>query len=123
MIRRFLLIALAAGAFTAAGATPALGAGPPAGTFYAFDQAYRSVITPTAIPDRGPFDTLYVFPGTSFAPVSDAAPGFPNYNGGRWQVVLVLGATQQYTSAAAVLASGLTLTQTTVRFVCPLIPA
>lgn len=126
MIRRSLLIALAAGAFAAAGAVPALateGVGPPAGTFYAFGQAYRSVITPTAIPDKGPFDTLYVFPGTSFAPVSDAAPGSGNYNGGRWQVVLVLGATQQYYSAADVLASGLTLSQTTVRFVCPLIPA
>ena len=126
MIRPFLLVALAAGALATAAAAPAWGsegAGPPGGTFYAFGQTFRSVITPTTIPDQGAFDTLYTFPGTSFAPVSDAAPGFGNYNGGRWKVVQVLGATQQFTSAADILASGLTLVQTSVRFVCPLIRA
>ena len=126
MIRRLLLVALSAGAFATATGAPALateGAGPPGGIFYAFGQTYQSVITPTAIPDKGAFDTLYVFPGTSFAPVSDAAPGFANYNGGRWKVVQVLGATQQFTSAADVVASGLTLVPTAVRFVCPLVRA
>lgn len=126
MIRRFLLVLLCAGTLATAAAAPALGsegAGPPGGTFYAFGQTFRSVITPTAIPDSGAFDTLYVFPGTSFAPVSDAAPGFGNYNGGRWKVVQVLGATQQFTSSADILASGLTLVPTSVRFVCPLIRA
>ena len=70
------------------GATPAMadGLGPPSGTIYAFDQAYQTVATPTALPDRGPTDTIYVFPDCpSGASVSEAAPGHGDYNGGRWK--------------------------------------
>jgi len=64
------------------------GIGPPGGTIYAFDQAYRVIATPTSLPNRGPFDTIYVFPNCpTCASVSEAAPGHPGYNGGRWRVV------------------------------------
>jgi hypothetical protein len=121
---------LAAGvaAFAAAAtlATPAMAdgnsLGPPGGTFYANGQVFRSIITPTSIPNQGPFDTLYQIPG--FAPVSDAVPGSPGYNGGRWKVVSVSGTfTSQPTSSAEVLAHATSFTDTGVRFVCPLIRA
>jgi hypothetical protein len=99
-------------------------AGPPAGTFYAFDETFKSVITPTAIPDRGPFDTLYMFPDcATCAPVSDGAPGHPGYNGGRWNVVLAYGITTQLTNAEDVVDAASSLEETGTRFVCPLIRA
>lgn len=123
-MKRLLLGAaavVAAGAL--AGSAMADGAGPPGGTFYAFDQAFNSVITPTSIPDRGPFDTLYMFPDCmGCAPVSDAAPGHPGYNGGRWRVVEAFGITSQLTNAQDVVAQATSFNETGVRFVCPLIP-
>jgi hypothetical protein len=121
-----LIAGLAAAIAAAALAGPAMTAGnslgPPAGTFYANGQVFKSIITPTSIPDKGPFDTLYMIAG--FAPVSDAAPGSPGYNGGRWKVVAVTGTfTSQPTSAAEVLAHATSVEDTGVRFVCPLIPA
>lgn len=113
--------AIAAAALTSASASAA--AGPPAGMFYAFDQTFRTVITPTSIPDKGPFDTLYMFPDcATCAPVSDAAPGHPGYNGGRWRVVEAFGITSQLTSAEDVVAQATSFSDTGVRFVCPLIP-
>jgi hypothetical protein len=121
-----LLAGLTAAVATAALAAPGMATGnslgPPAGTFYANDQVFKSIITPTSIPDKGPFDTLYMIPG--FAPVSDAAPGSPGYNGGRWMVVQVTGTfTSQPTNAAEVLAHATNVQDTGVRFVCPLIKA
>ena len=121
-----ILVGLAAVTAAAALAAPAMAEGnalgPPGGTFYANGQTFKSIITPTAIPNKGAFDTLYMIPG--FAPVSDAAPGTPGYNGGRWKVVLVSGTfTSQPTSAADVFAHATGFTDTGVRFVCPLIPA
>jgi hypothetical protein len=79
-MRRFLLLALAVGVATAALAAPAMAAGdslgPPAGTIYAFDQVYRTVSTPTSLPDNGPFDTIYVFPDCSSC-ASTPRGGFP----------------------------------------------
>ena len=98
------------------------GLGPPSGTIYAFDQAYRTVATPTSLPDRGSVDTLYVFPDCpSCASVSEAAPGTPGYNGGRWRVVAAAGISTQLTNAEDVLAQATSLTDTGTRFVCPLI--
>jgi hypothetical protein len=121
-----LLAGLAAAVAAATLAAPSMAAGnslgPPAGTFYANDQVFKTILTPTSIPDNGPFDTLYMISG--FAPVSDAAPGSPGYNGGRWKVVLVTGTfTSQPTNADEVLAHATSLEDTGIRFVCPLIPA
>jgi hypothetical protein len=96
--------------------------GPPSGTIYAFDQAYRVIATPTSLPNKGPTDTIYVFPDCSgCASVSEAAPGHPGYNGGRWKVVQAFGITSQLTNADAVVAAATSLVDTGIRFVCPLI--
>ena len=96
--------------------------GPPGGTFYAFDETYTSAVTPAHVPDRGPFDAFYVFPDCpTCAPVSDAAPGTPGYNGGRWAVVMAFGITSQPTNSDDVVAQATSLVDTGHRFVCPLI--
>ena len=98
--------------------------GPPSDTIYAFDQAYRTVATPTSLPDTGPTDTIYVFPDCAACEsVSEAAPGHPGYNGGRWKVVAAYGITTQLTNADAVVAAASSLVDTGTRFVCPLISA
>lgn len=98
--------------------------GPPGRTIYAFDVAYRTVATPTSLPDNGPTDTIYVFPDcASCASVSEAAPGSPGYNGGRWRVVQAWGITSQLTNADDVAAAASALTDTGIRFICPLINA
>ena len=127
MTRPFRLIAAVAVAALAL-AVPALGGGnslgPPSDTIYAFDVAYRTVATPTSLPAKGPTDTIYVFPDcTSCASVSEAAPGHPGYNGGRWRVVAASGITTQITNADDVLAAATALTDTGTRFVCPLVKA
>jgi len=100
------------------------GPGPPGGTIYAFDQAYRTVATPTSLPNHGPFDTIYVFPDCpACASVSEAAPGSRDYNGGRWRVVAASGITTQLTNAVDVVAQASSFVDTGTRFVCPLIPA
>jgi hypothetical protein len=122
-MRRLVLLGATATAAAVISATPAMaaGVGPPSGTIYAFDQAYNTVATPTSLPNKGPFDTIYVFPDcSSCASVSEAAPGYPGYNGGRWRVVAAAGITSQLTNAADVLAQASSLTDTGTRFVCPL---
>ena len=115
------LLAAVAGLGVPAGAM-ADGLGPPGGTIYAFDQAFRTVATPTSLPDRGPFDTIYVFPDCpACASVSESAPGSRDYNGGRWRVVAAGGVTTQLTNAADVVAQASSLVDTGTRFVCPLI--
>lgn len=117
------LLATAAALGMTATAT-AQGLGPPSGTIYAFDQAYNTVATPTSLPDRGKFDTIYVFPDcASCASVSEAAPGRGDYNGGRWRVVAAAGITTQLTNAEDVVAQASSLEDTGTRFVCPLSPA
>jgi hypothetical protein len=123
-MRRFLLLGVLSALAAAALAAPTMstGIGPPGGTIYAFDQAYRAIATPTSLPNRGPFDTIYVFPDcSSCASVSEAAPGHPGYNGGRWRVVEALGITSQLTNAEDVVAQATDLVDTGTRFVCPLI--
>ena len=124
MKRLVLLLVLAVSAGALASGASAAGLGPPAGTIYAFDTAYRTVATPTSLPDKGAFDTIYVFPDcASCASVSEAAPGRPGYNGGRWQVVEAHGITTQLTNADDVVAAATSLVDTGIRFVCPLIRA
>jgi hypothetical protein len=126
-VRRLLAlttVGLAAGVLAAPAMGDGTSPGPPGGTIYAFDQAYRTVATPTSLPDRGAFDTIYVFPDCSAcASVSEAAPGHRGYNGGRWRVVQASGITSQLTNAADVVAAASGLTDTGIRFVCPLIRA
>lgn len=96
--------------------------GPPSGTIYAFDQPYRTIGTPTSMPDNGPTDTIYVFPDcANCAAVSEAAPGYPGYNGGRWKVVAAYGIATQLTNADDVVGAASSLVDTGTRFVCPLI--
>ena len=127
-MRRTMLVTLAAGLAAAALAGPAMAdgksLGPPGSTIYAFDEAFRTVATPTSLPNHGPNDTIYVFPDcATCASVSEAAPGTPGYNGGRWKVVQAFGITSQLTNADAVVASANSLVDTGTRFVCPLIRA
>ena len=96
--------------------------GPPGGTIWAFDTAYKTIGTPTSLPDGGPTDTIYVFPDCpNCANVSEAAPGYPGYNGGRWKVVEAFGIATQLTNADDVIAAASSLEDTGTRFVCPLI--
>ena len=61
--------------------------GPPApDAFWVDDELYRTVATPSMLPDKGPKDGLYVFEGLSGqTPVAEAKPGDQDYNGGRWE--------------------------------------
>jgi hypothetical protein len=127
-MRRILLLALTSAIAATAFAAPAMAQGnslgPPGGTIYAFDQAYRTIGTPTSLPNKGPFDTLYEFPDCqTCASVSEAAPGHGSYNGGRWRVVEAEGITEQLTNAEDVVAQASSLVDTGTRFVCPLIAA
>jgi hypothetical protein len=127
-MKRVMLVTVVAGLAVSALAGPAMAQGnslgPPGSTIYAFDEAFRTVATPTSLPNRGPNDTIYVFPDcASCASVSEAAPGTPGYNGGRWKVVEAFGITTQLTDADAVVAAASSLVDTGTRFVCPLIRA
>ena len=127
-MKRTMLVTLAAGLAAAALAGPAMAdgksLGPPGSTIYAFDQAFKTIGTPTSLPSQGPNDTLYQFPDCpTCAAVSEAAPGTPGYNGGRWKVVNAFGITTQLTNADAVVAAATSLVDTGTRFVCPLIKA
>jgi hypothetical protein len=125
-VRRLLALAVVSASmlvFAASAVADGKSLGPPGGTIYAFDVAYRVIATPTSLPDSGPTDTLYEFPDCpSCASVSEAAPGHPGYNGGRWRVVAASGITSQLTNADDVIAAASALTDTGTRFVCPLIP-
>jgi len=102
--------------------------GPPGGTIYANDQQFQTIGTPTTLPDRGQFDTIYAL-GEGLANVADAAPGAPGYNGGRWEVRMVTFLTippTQFTNAEDILdaeAQGqISIGPVVRRFECPLIP-
>ena len=76
---------LCVGAFTVATA-----GGPPAGNFWVDGIAFRTVVTPSKLPNQGPKDGLYVFEGlVGQNPVSESKPGDSDYNGGRWQVYVL----------------------------------
>jgi hypothetical protein len=113
-----LLVALPVAAF-------AEGLGPPGGTIWANDVAYRTIGTPTSLPDNAPadtFDILYHFPDCDgCAAVSDAAPGDTDYNGGRWIVVNAFGITSQLTNAEDVESQATGMEPAGVSLVCPVI--
>ena len=91
-MRRALFATLAAatllvGSASVAAAAGSGGVGGPA--FYVDGTLYRTVGTPTDLTGTGApassFDTIYEFFGVQ-TNVATAAPGDPNYNGGRWMV-------------------------------------
>lgn len=102
--------------------------GPPGGTIYAHDMAYRTVGTPANLPNQGKFDTIYVL-GGMLANVADAAPGDMEFNGGRWEVRPITWLTispTQFTNAEqihqAAMAGQISIGDVVKRFECPLIP-
>ncbi len=116
------ILMLVPSAALAHGGEPGSPVGPPGGSFWANDVEYVSAVTPAHVPDRGPFDAFYTFPDCSgCVPVSDAAPGVGNYNGGRWAVIQAFGITTQLTNAVDVVDAATSLDDTGHRFVCPLI--
>jgi len=124
------LIAVAALAAVPAVASNGKGpVGPPGGKVYAHDVAYRTVGTPTALPDHGDFNTIYLM-GNGLANVSKSAPGDMDWRGGRWEVhpiTWVNIAPTQFTNAeqveAAAQAGDITIGDVVKRFECPLIRA
>jgi hypothetical protein len=104
------------------------GLGPPGGTIYANDRMFRTVATPTNLPNHGKFDTIYVL-GGELSNVADAAPGDMAYNVGRWEVRMVTFLTipeTQFTNAddlkAAEMRQEISIGPVVKRFECPLIP-
>jgi len=102
--------------------------GPPSGTIYASDRMFKTIGTPTDLPNRGQFDTIYAL-GNGLANVAEAAPGEPGFNGGRWEVREVTFLTivpTQFTNdediLAAVEAGQISIGPVVRRFECPLIP-
>ena len=122
LISAIALIGLLPTAVFAHPGGPGSPVGPPSGVFWANDVQYESAVTPAHVPDKGRFDAFYVFPDCpDCAPVSDAAIGDTNYNGGRWAVIKAFGISGQLTNAAAVVGAASSLNDTGHRFVCPLI--
>jgi hypothetical protein len=73
--------------------------------FYVAGELYRTVGTPTDLSGTGApdhsYDTIYEFDGAQMYNVADAAPGDPDYNGGRWMVMLVTFTNDYATALAA----------------------
>lgn len=101
--------------------------GPPGGTIYVDDIAFRTVATPRDLPPHGMFDAIYVL-GDGLASVAEAKPGDQDYNGGRWEVRFVTFETiapKQFTNVedlrAAEMAGEVSFSEVKRRFECPLI--
>jgi len=102
--------------------------GPPANKIYAHDRLYTGVNTPTDLPAQGLFNAIYPLrPGLDA--VSEAAPGDPNYRGGRWEVhpvTFLTIAPRQFTNAEDIVAAAVRgevrIEAVAKRFECPLIP-
>lgn len=125
-LRKVLLFAAAALSISAIPAVAA-GLGPPGGAIYAHDVAYRTIGTPTDLPDSGEFNPIYVL-GGDLGSVTNAAPGDQNFHGGRWEVrevTFVNIAPTQFTNAEDLLAAAsrgdISIGPVVRRFECPLI--
>ena len=81
------LTGVAAASVAVSGAATAGGVSGPA--IYVDHVLYRTVATPTELSGTGApqqsWDTIYSFNGAQMS-VATAAPGDPDFNGGRWQV-------------------------------------
>lgn len=136
---------IAALAIGVAGVDAQNGAGGVTGAaFYVDGVSYRTVNTPTDLSGTGApldsFDVIYMIPNQSLN-VAAAAPGYPDYNGGRWMVHLIafegeggyVGALAAFDSngsgdfdsaaevEAAIAAGAATDTGVVDSFVCPVI--
>ncbi len=114
---------------------PAFAAAPNFGpALYADDETWGTKGT-TSLPapndnNRQSFDGLFVIMNgvSGQLPVAEAAPGNPDYNGGRWieYHVQFVGTPELVTSYAQLhalaMASQVTITETGVYFQCPLLP-
>ena len=133
-MRRLLLSLAAASLLVATSAGAALAGGPPLPNAFIVDGVmYRTVLTPTDLSGTGApgssYDTIYVL-GNGLTNVAEAAPGDPDYNGGRWMVRPLTWHVTPYQlqSAEEVLAASqgmdpdLSLGDTVAQFVCPVIP-
>lgn len=70
--------------------SPVVAGGPPGGTIWADGMAFRTIATPSVLPDRGPKDGIYVFDNLDGQnAVAESKPGDQDYNGGRWQVYVL----------------------------------
>ena len=135
-IKGIMLLLIAIGAIlvmtNAASADPGNGATVvKEGAIYYDGVLYRTVLTPTDLPDKAPeksFDILYNFGMGGQPSVAEAAPGVKGYNGGRWIVYAVsfnvapyeLTSVQEVLDAEA--AGDITISDEPVkRFVCPMI--
>jgi hypothetical protein len=69
----------------------AAGVGPPVpDAIWGDDVLYRTVATPTTLPESGPRDGLFAFTNLDGQrSVAEAKPGDRDYNGGRWNVYLL----------------------------------
>ncbi len=127
-IKKLVLPMMFVSVFALAATSAFAQAGPPGGMIYAHDVIYRTVGTPTDLPNYGPFDTIYVL-GNDLANVSESAPGDMDYNGGRWEVRPLTWVIDpvQYTNAEQIeeaAANGdIEIGDVVKRFVCPLIRA
>ena len=99
---RLAVTLVGAAGLVAAGAT-ASSAGVSGPAFYVDHVLYRTVATPTDLSGTGApaqsFDTIYSFGGLQRS-VATSAPGYRDFNGGRW-AVHALSAPNGYASALA----------------------
>lgn len=106
--------------------------------FYVDGELYRTVNTPTDISNTGApdhsFDTIYAISSQPYN-VATAAPGNPDYNGGRWKVHALQvtnleaadsndsGDIDSFAEIEVALANGWAVDLGIVKyFVCPVIP-
>jgi hypothetical protein len=125
--RSILVCALALSTLAAGGAARAQ-LGPPGGKIYASDRLFKTVATPTDLPDQGKFEPIYAL-GNGLVNVAEAAPGEPGFVGGRWEVHPVTWLTispTQFTNSgqvhAAERAGQISIGPVIRRFECPLLP-
>lgn len=82
-------VAASVAATAAIGSATGAAAGVTGPAFYVDHVLYRTVATPTDLSGTGApdhsYDTIYSF-GTAQRSVADSAPGYPDFNGGRWAV-------------------------------------
>ena len=101
-------------------------AGKPGGLIWAGCEAYKVLVAAEEIPNEGPMDNLYQgsFQDGAGA-ISDSAPGYGDYNGGRWSVYVLKDGVDgsKYGNACSVDDLDLNdFEKADVYLVCPLVP-
>jgi hypothetical protein len=126
--RRSILVCSLALSTLALGAAARAQVGPPGGNIYAGDRLFKTVATPTDLPNHGNFEPIYAL-GNGLINVAEAAPGEAGFVGGRWEVHPITWVTispTQFTNSgqihAAVTAGQISIGPVVRRFECPLLP-